>query len=232
VARAVQSSAMMPPRQCFLDALAKDSSPWRVSQVLEEDVAPGSGKRMAGNESDESLMTLVAQGDQRAFRILMGRYMGLAIRVAQRLVHDAAEADDIGQEAFLRVWRRAGSFDPKVARVTTWLYRIVLNLSLDRRRKPKPLPIDEAAEIRSDDPEPLAMMIENEDRHRVDVALAALPERQRVAIVLFHMEGLSVREAAQSMNVTEKALESLLVRARSAIKKHVESRDRINRRFA
>jgi|EndMetStandDraft_8_1072994.scaffolds.fasta_scaffold126381_3 RNA polymerase sigma-70 factor, ECF subfamily len=223
---------MMPPRQCFLDALAKDSSPWRVSQVLEEDVAPGSGKRMAGNESDESLMTLVAQGDQRAFRILMGRYMGLAIRVAQRLVHDAAEADDIGQEAFLRVWRRAGSFDPKVARVTTWLYRIVLNLSLDRRRKPKPLPIDEAAEIRSDDPEPLAMMIENEDRHRVDVALAALPERQRVAIVLFHMEGLSVREAAQSMNVTEKALESLLVRARSAIKKHVESRDRINRRFA
>ena len=118
------------------------------------------------------------------------------------------------------------------ARVTTWLYRIVLNLSLDRRRKPKPLPIDEAAEIRSDDPEPLAMMIENEDRHRVTAALAALPERQRVAIALFHMEGLSVREAAQSMNVTEKALESLLVRARSAIRKHVESRDRINRRFA
>jgi RNA polymerase sigma-70 factor, ECF subfamily len=158
--------------------------------------------------------------------------MGLAIRVAQRLLGDAAEADDIGQEAFLRVWKRAGSFDPKVARFTTWLYRIVLNLALDRRRKITPLPIDDAVEIRSDDPEPLTMMIENEDRQEVDAAMAALPERQRVAIALFHMEGLSVREAAQSMNVTEKALESLLVRARSAIKKHVETRDRINRRFA
>ena len=110
--------------------------------------------------------------------------------------------------------------------------RIVLNLALDRRRKITPLPIDDAVEIRSDDPEPLTMMIENEDRQEVDAAMAALPERQRVAIALFHMEGLSVREAAQSMNVTEKALESLLVRARSAIKKHVETRDRINRRFA
>jgi RNA polymerase sigma-70 factor (ECF subfamily) len=187
---------------------------------------------MPGNESDESLMTLVAEGDQRAFRLLMGRHMGLAIRVAQRLLGDAAEADDIGQEAFLRVWKRAGSFDPKVARFTTWLYRIVLNLALDRRRKITPLPIDDAVEIRSDDPEPLTMMIENEDRQEVDAAMAALPERQRVAIALFHMEGLSVREAAQSMNVTEKALESLLLRARSAIKKHVETRDRINRRFA
>ena len=93
---------------------------------------------MPGNESDESLMTLVAEGDQRAFRLLMGRHMGLAIRVAQRLLGDAAEADDIGQEAFLRVWKRAGSFDPKVARFTTWLYRIVLNLALDRRRKITP----------------------------------------------------------------------------------------------
>jgi DNA-directed RNA polymerase specialized sigma24 family protein len=65
---------------------------------------------MAGNESDEGLMALVAQGDQRAFRILMGRHMGLAIRVAQRIVGDAAEADDIGQDAFLRVWSRASSF--------------------------------------------------------------------------------------------------------------------------
>jgi RNA polymerase sigma-70 factor (ECF subfamily) len=200
--------------------------------LLDADVVPDSEERMAGNESDESLMTLVACGDQRAFRILMGRHMGLAIRLAQRLLGDAAEADDIGQETFLRVWKRAGSFDPELARFTTWLYRIVLNLSFDRRRKPPSLPIDEAAEIRSDDPEPLTVMIENEDRRGVAAAVAALPQRQRVAIALFHMEGLSVREAAQSMNVTEKALESLLVRARSAIKKHVESKDRINRRFA
>lgn len=91
-----------------------------------------SEERMADDASDESLMTLVAQGDQRAFRVLMGRNMGLAIRVAQRVVGNAAEADDIGQDAFLRVWKRARSFDPRIARFTTWLYRIVLNLVRDR----------------------------------------------------------------------------------------------------
>jgi RNA polymerase sigma-70 factor, ECF subfamily len=91
-------------------------------------VVPGPEEGMAGSESDESLMTRVAEGDQPAFRILMGRHMGLAIRVAQRVVGDAAEADDIGQDAFLRVWSRAPSYDPRVARFTTWLYRVVLNL--------------------------------------------------------------------------------------------------------
>jgi RNA polymerase sigma factor (sigma-70 family) len=119
-------------------------------------VVPGPEQGMAGSESDENLMTRVAEGDQRAFRILMGRHMGLAIRVAQRVVGDAAEADDIGQDAFLRVWSRATSYDPRAARFTTWLYRVVLNLSLDRVRKPAHAPIDDAPEIRSDDPEPVA----------------------------------------------------------------------------
>jgi RNA polymerase sigma-70 factor (ECF subfamily) len=187
---------------------------------------------MAGSEPDESLMTRVAQGDQRAFRILMGRHMGLAIRVAQRVVGDAAEADDIGQEAFLRVWSRASSYDPSVARFTTWLYRVVLNLSLDRVRKPAHAPIDDATEVRSDGPEPLALMIENERRRMISMAVATLPERQRAAIVLFHMEGLSGRDAARSMNVTEKAFEALLVRGRSAIRRYVEARTNSNRRCA
>ena len=97
----------------------------------------------------------------------MGRNMGLAIRVAQRVVGNAAEADDIGQEAFLRVWKRARSFDPRIARFTTWLYRIVLNLALDRIRKQAPLPIDDALEVPADHPEPLAVMIEDEERQAV-----------------------------------------------------------------
>jgi RNA polymerase sigma-70 factor (ECF subfamily) len=158
--------------------------------------------------------------------------MGLAIRVAQRVVCDAAEADDIGQDAFLRVWSRASSYDPRVARFTTWLYRVVLNLSLDRVRKPTHAPIDEAAEIRSDDPGPVGLMIENEQRRVISAAMATLPERQRKAIVLFHMEGLSGREAARSMNVTEKAFEALLMRGRSAIKRYVETRAKSSRRCA
>jgi RNA polymerase sigma-70 factor, ECF subfamily len=159
---------------------------------------------MAGSESDESLMGLVAQGDQRAFRILMGRHMTLAIRVAQRVVGNVAEADDIGQDAFLRVWSRAASFDPRVARFTTWLYRVVLNLALDRARKPSHAPIDEAAEIRSDDPEPVTLMIEDEKRGMIAAAMATLPERQRAAVVLFHMEGLSGRDAAQAMSTAKR----------------------------
>lgn len=191
---------------------------------------PDSEERMAGSESDESLMGLVAQGDQRAFRILMGRHMTLAIRVAQRVVGNAAEADDIGQDAFLRVWRRAASFDPRVARFTTWLYRVVLNLALDRIRKPSHASIDQAAEVRSDDPEPVTLMIADEERRMIAAAMATLPERQRAAIVLFHMEGLGGRDAAKSMNVSEKAFESLLVRARSALKQYVEKQDKNRRR--
>jgi RNA polymerase sigma-70 factor, ECF subfamily len=191
---------------------------------------PDSEERMAGSESDESLMGLVAQGDQRAFRILMGRHMTLAIRVAQRVVGNAAEADDIGQDAFLRVWSRAASFDPRVARFTTWLYRVVLNLALDRIRKPSHASIDQAAEVRSDDPEPVTLMIADEERRMIAAAMATLPERQRAAIVLFHMEGLGGRDAAKSMNVSEKAFESLLVRARSSLKQYVEKQDKNRRR--
>jgi RNA polymerase sigma-70 factor (ECF subfamily) len=191
---------------------------------------PDSEERMAGSESDESLMGLVAQGDQRAFRILMGRHMTLAIRVAQRVVGNAAEADDIGQDAFLRVWSRAASFDPRVARFTTWLYRVVLNLALDRIRKPSHASIDQAAEVRSDDPEPVTLMIADQERRMIAAAMATLPERQRAAIVLFHMEGLGGRDAAKSMNVSEKAFESLLVRARSALKHYVEKQDKNRRR--
>jgi RNA polymerase sigma-70 factor, ECF subfamily len=108
----------------------------------------------------------------------------------------------------------------------------VLNLSLDRVRKPAHAPLDEAVEVRSDDPEPVTLMIEDEERQVISAAMAGLPERQRAAIILFHMEGLSGREAAQSMNVTEKAFESLLVRARSAIKQYVEKRAKSRRRCA
>lgn len=205
-----------------------------MRRILAVDVhgVSDSEERMAGSESDESLMGLVAQGDQRAFRILMGRHMTLAIRVAQRVVGNAAEADDIGQDAFLRVWSRAASFDPHVARFTTWLYRVVVNLALDRVRKPSHAPIDEATEIRSDDPEPVKLMIEDEERGMIAAAMATLPERQRTAVVLFHVEGLSGRDAAQAMNVSEKAFESLLVRARSALRQYVEAQDKNRRRCA
>lgn len=104
--------------------------------------ATGQGIGAMEDDSDEALMAAVVAGRQPAFRVLMTRHMPRAIRVAQRIVRNAAEADDIGQEAFLRVWTKAASFDPQVARFTTWLYRIVLNLSFDRSRRPAHAPIE------------------------------------------------------------------------------------------
>jgi len=173
-------------------------------------------------DSDEALMAAVVARRQQAFRVLMMRHMPRAIRVAQRIVRDSAEADDIGQEAFLRVWNKAGSFDPRIARFTTWLYRIVLNLAFDRTRKPQLAPIEDAAEIASGEAEPVESIIAGEQRRLLERAMAVLPERQRGAVALFHMEGLSGEEAARAMNLTAKAFESLLARARAALRKEVE----------
>ena len=177
---------------------------------------------MVQDPSDEALMAAVSARQHHAFRILMGRHMQRAIRVAQRIVRDTGEADDIGQEAFLRVWTHAASFDPDIARFTTWLYRIVLNLAFDRKPRRPLAPIDEAADVRSNDPEPVERMIADEERRILEQAMAGLSERQRGAIALFHMEGLSGVDAAQAMNLSAKAFESLLGRARAALRENVQ----------
>lgn len=184
--------------------------------------ATGQGIGAMEDDSDEALMAAVVAGRQPAFRVLMTRHMPRAIRVAQRIVRNAAEADDIGQEAFLRVWTKAASFDPQVARFTTWLYRIVLNLSFDRSRRPAHAPIEEAAEIASGEPAAVERLIADQQRRALDAAMARLSDRQRGAIALFHMEGLSGDEAARAMGLSPKAFESLLARARLALKKEVE----------
>lgn len=172
----------------------------------------------APDETDETLVAQAAAGDQRAFRILVERHMGRAIRVAQRVVGVAADADDIAQEAFLRVWTKATTFDPTRAKFSTWLYRIVLNLALDQRRRPTAEALDEADEIPSGEPGALALLAAAEEQRAMEAAIAALPPRQRAAIALFHMEGLSGRDAAHAMDLSEKAFESLLTRARAAVK--------------
>ncbi|MGP9813415.1 RNA polymerase sigma factor [Rhodopseudomonas sp. NSM] len=182
----------------------------------------GPGAAVMDDDSDEALMAAVVARRQQAFRVLMTRHMPRAIRVAQRIVRDPAEADDIGQEAFLRVWNKAASFDPQIARFTTWLYRIVLNLAFDRARKPQLAPIEDAAEVASSEPGPVETLIAAQQRRALEQAMAALPERQRGAVALFHMEGLSGEAAAQAMNLSPKAFESLLGRARAALRKEVE----------
>lgn len=173
---------------------------------------------MQGEGSDDMLMAAIAGGDQRSLRTLMERHMKSAIQLAERVLLSPGEADDVAQEAFFRVWKHAAAFDPGRARFTTWLYRIVLNLAIDRRRRTPAVPVESIEEPASPDADALQRVIERQEDEAMQAALGRLPEKQRAAIALFHFQGLSGREAAQAMNMSEKAFESLLIRARRALK--------------
>jgi RNA polymerase sigma-70 factor (ECF subfamily) len=176
---------------------------------------------MLERESDEELMARVASGDQPAFRRLMALHMGRAIRVAETVVRHAGEADDIAQEAFIRIWRSAGSFDPGRARFTTWMHRIVVNLAIDRRRRAGGEAVEITDDIPLDEVGALDALIAAEQQRALQVALTQLPERQRVAIALFHFEGISGRASAEALNLSESAFDSLLTRARNTLKHRV-----------
>ena len=167
-------------------------------------------------------MIRVVAADQSALRQLMGRYMRRSLALAERIVGDNADADDVSQEAFLRVWRNAGRFDAARGRFATWFFRIVVNLAIDRsRRSGRFKPLEDAGDVAADLKDVAAQIIEEDRERMVKAAMASLADRQRAAIALFHMDGLSVRDAAHSLGLSEKAFESLLTRARRSLKARV-----------
>jgi RNA polymerase sigma-70 factor (ECF subfamily) len=171
---------------------------------------------MVGDDEDETLMGRVARGDQQALRRLMDRHMARTIRLAERITGNSLDGDEIAQEAFMRVWRHAGSFDRHRARFTTWLYRIAVNLALDRKRRRPMLPIETAVAVPDGSVGADEALIAREKHRLAEAALAQLPERQRAAIALVYLEGLSGKEGAAILNVSEKSFESLLSRGRAA----------------
>jgi RNA polymerase sigma-70 factor, ECF subfamily len=176
-----------------------------------------------GGETDEQLMHRLASGAAEALRVLMIRYMRRGVRLAEGVTRNAAEADDIAQEAFVRVWRNASAFDPARARFSTWFHRIIINLSIDRARRPASEPLDEHLEVPAGEASALSVLLAEEEARAIDramnMALDSLSERQRAAIALFHFEGLSGRDCSEAMGLSDKAFESLLHRARCALKK-------------
>lgn len=168
--------------------------------------------------SDEALMLAIQQGDQEAFQQLVDRHMVALHKFSQRMLGNTNDADDVVQEAFLRVWQKSTTWQMDKAKVSTWLHRIAHNLCIDWQRKPKLTTVDltEAEDIPAATPDISHIeMITNQ----VEQALQQLPERQRSAIVLCYYQGMSNREAAQVLNVNLPALESLLARARKYLKK-------------
>jgi RNA polymerase sigma-70 factor (ECF subfamily) len=167
--------------------------------------------------SDAELIAWAAAGDRAAFDLLTGRHAERVLRLALRVLGNAAEAEDVAQEAFLRAWQAAASFDPDRARFGTWLYRIAMNLAIDRARRratAAPAGIEALAEIADPDAGPEEAAAAAEDRVALAAALATLPPRQRAAIALAYEQELSGAEAAAALRISERALEGLLRRAR------------------
>ncbi len=176
------------------------------------------------DDSDESLMRLIRSGSHQAFSILVRRHTDKFFGAAFRMTGQAGEAEDLVQDAFLKIWQKPDIWkEDKGAKFTTWFYRILVNQNIDRLRKRQKMVSDDSILPYVADgaasPETETMM--NEEQRRIENAMAVLPERQRTAITLCFYEGLSNVEAAETMGVKLKALESLLMRAKARLREYM-----------
>lgn len=220
---------------------AQDSSSPRVAyNVVVAAEAPTKRAAETGPEEDpdRALLARTAQGDDGAFGELVERHQRRLLRLCERMLGDAEEARDAAQEIFLKVYRKAGSFQPK-GKVFTWLYRIATNHCLNKLRRRKivrfiGLETPSAGNRHGDEddtytldpidagPDPEAALESRRRWQRVRRALAKLPESQRAVVVLIRFEGLSYRQAAEVLGCTESAVDSRLVRAMRSLQAELE----------
>ena len=175
---------------------------------------------LSQREHDGELVRRVAAGDKEASRALVDRHLRSIVNFAYRMLGDVAEAEDVAQETFLRLWKNADRWEPR-AKLTTWLHHVARNLCVDRlrsRRKVASGEVPDHADSRPGAP----TQLESRQRDRaVQEALSALAERQRAALTLVYYQGLSNREAADVLGVDVDALESLLARGRRSLRKRL-----------
>ena len=178
-------------------------------------------------EPDNELMKRVAKGDDAAFKTLFERHFRLAYSVIYRQLGVASEAEDLVQEAFLRVYRAAPKYEP-TAKFSTWLYTVVTNLCLNYKRDRARSKL-RLVSSRDDDANPLEQMAQDdqpehdaldqaERTRQVREAIAELPENQRMALILSRYEDKSYEEVAEILGTTVAAVKSLTSRARTTLK--------------
>ncbi|MEZ5669170.1 MAG: RNA polymerase sigma factor [Alphaproteobacteria bacterium] len=174
--------------------------------------------RQQAADGDDSLILAAAGGDRGAFARLVDRHSARAFAVAYRMTGNRSDAEDVVQEAFIRAWRHADRWQPGRAAFSTWLYRVVTNAAIDQKRRPRHDDLEDVAEPMDETPDAEESLLVRQRNAAIAKASAALPDRQRQALALCYGAGLSNKAAADVIGVSVKALESLLIRAKRALR--------------
>lgn len=176
--------------------------------------------------TDEELMAAVCDGDQSAYQTIVRQHLNPISHYAFRILGNRKDTEDITQEVFLKLWVNAASWDPKKAKLTTWLHRIAHNLCIDYLRKHGNTQTQEEVKEPYQENEPIQSnsgnLEQQEKTKQLNEAISLLPENQRSALMLCHYAGFSNKEAAGIMNVSVKALESSIARARRSLRASLE----------
>jgi RNA polymerase sigma-70 factor (ECF subfamily) len=174
-------------------------------------------------KDDHELLSLVQDGSRQAFGVLVERHTERFYRTAYRYVQNKEAAEDIVQDAFLKLWEDPARWQPeRKAKFTTWFYRVVVNLCLDWQKRKRPVELDEEAPLADERETMDATMIRTQEQKMLEREIAALPERQQTALNLCFDEGLSNQEAADVMGLNLKALQSLIMRAKTTLKERMK----------
>ncbi len=169
-------------------------------------------------DPDAADVARAGAGDARAFAALVDRHLAMVHRLAWRSLGNDADAQDVAQDTFLRAFSQLPQWRSGQARFSTWLYRVAFNLCQDRlRRRRDTAPVDDF-ELPDPAAAPERALEQAQRQRRVEDAIAALPQRQREALLLCHYEGQSNAQAAAVLDVSVEALESLLARARRSLR--------------
>jgi RNA polymerase sigma-70 factor (ECF subfamily) len=173
----------------------------------------------ASDDPDLVVLQSIRDGDADSCRLLVDRHLTRLHALATRLLDSHADADEVCQDAFVRAWQQAPTWQAGNARFSTWLHQVVLNLSRDRlRSRRESMPLDAIADTADDADTPEQAHGRADRADAVRRALGQLPQRQREALVLCHFQGLSNIEAAATLELSVDALESLLARARRGLR--------------
>lgn len=172
---------------------------------------------------DEALIRQIQEGKHQAFAEIVKRHTKRFYSIAYRLVFNKEEAEDIVQEAFLRLWNKPELWNQnKQVKFTTWFYKVVVNLCRDHNKKKKPMPLSEDIQVYNEQPRQDALLAHQQKQALLDSLIQELPERQQLAINLCFYEGLSNKEAAEVMDIKVKVLQSLIMRAKMALKEKIK----------